>query len=144
MFTPASTRASCPHTNCERCHRCELKINIDKHFPKQKANRNKSFVRGSSLAFFYYYSTVGRLSFDETPALFSPPHPSHLIYNMHFLSHDSRFLSEVREQEEPYTCKTFACRKLRLIRDGRLEKLWGAGRGIFEPQEFFFVIKFLV
>ena len=30
-----------------------------------------------------------------------------------------------------------------LIRDGPLEKLWG-GRGIFEPQEFFFVIKFVV
>ena len=29
------------------------------------------------------------------------------------------------------------------IRDGPLEKLWG-GRGIFELQEFFFVIKFLV
>ena len=29
------------------------------------------------------------------------------------------------------------------LRDGPLEKLWG-GRGIFEPQEFFFVIKFLV
>ena len=54
-----------------------------------------------------------------------------------FLSHDSRFLSEVREQEEPYTCKTFTCRKLRLIRDGRLEKLWGGGGGIFELQEFF-------
>ena len=31
-----------------------------------------------------------------------------------------------------------------LLRDGPLEKLWGGGRGIFEPQEFFFVIKFLV
>ena len=30
------------------------------------------------------------------------------------------------------------------LRDGPLEKLWGGGRGIFEPQEFFFVIKFLV
>ena len=30
------------------------------------------------------------------------------------------------------------------IRDGPLEKLWGGGRGIFEPQEFFFVIKFFV
>ena len=29
------------------------------------------------------------------------------------------------------------------LRDGRLEKLRG-GRGIFEPQEFFVVIKFLV
>ena len=29
------------------------------------------------------------------------------------------------------------------IRDGPLEKLWGRGGGIFEPQEFFFVIKFL-
>ena len=30
------------------------------------------------------------------------------------------------------------------LRDGPLEKLWGGGeRGIFEPQEFFFVIKFL-
>ena len=29
------------------------------------------------------------------------------------------------------------------LRDRPLEKLWG-GRGIFEPQEFFFVIKFLV
>ena len=29
------------------------------------------------------------------------------------------------------------------LRDGPLEKLWGR-RGIFEPQEFFFVIKFLV
>ena len=29
------------------------------------------------------------------------------------------------------------------LRDGPLEKLWG-GRGIFEPQEFFFLIKFLV
>ena len=31
--------------------------------------------------------------------------------------------------------------------DGPLQKLWGwggGGRGIFEPQEFFFVIKFLV
>ena len=24
------------------------------------------------------------------------------------------------------------------LRDGPLEKLWGRGRGIFEPQEFFF------
>ena len=30
-----------------------------------------------------------------------------------------------------------------VLRDGPLEKLWG-GRGIFELQEFFFVIKFLV
>ena len=32
------------------------------------------------------------------------------------------------------------------IRDGPLEKLWrgGGGGGIFEPQDFFFVIKFLV
>ena len=30
------------------------------------------------------------------------------------------------------------------LRDGPLEKLWGGGRGIFEPQEFFFVIKFLL
>ena len=29
------------------------------------------------------------------------------------------------------------------IRDGPVEKLWG-GRGIFELQEFFFLIKFLV
>ena len=29
------------------------------------------------------------------------------------------------------------------LRDGPLEKLWGR-RGIFEPQEFFFVVKFLV
>ena len=30
-------------------------------------------------------------------------------------------------------------------RDGPLEKLWGkGGGGIFEPQEFFFVTKFLV
>ena len=29
------------------------------------------------------------------------------------------------------------------LRDGPLETLWGGG-GIFEPQEFFFVIKFLV
>ena len=29
------------------------------------------------------------------------------------------------------------------VRDGPLEKLWG-GSGIFEPKEFFFVIKFLV
>ena len=29
------------------------------------------------------------------------------------------------------------------VRDEPLEKLWG-GRGIFELQEFFFVIKFLV
>ena len=28
------------------------------------------------------------------------------------------------------------------LRDGPLEKLWGGG-GIFEPEEFFFVIKFL-
>ena len=27
------------------------------------------------------------------------------------------------------------------LRDGPLEKLWGGGRGIFKPQEFFFVIK---
>ena len=34
---------------------------------------------------------------------------------------------------------------LGLLRDGPLEKLWGGGgRGIFELQEFFFVIKFLV
>ena len=35
-----------------------------------------------------------------------------------------------------------------LIRDGPLEKLWveggGGGWGIFQPQEFFFVIKFFV
>ena len=31
---------------------------------------------------------------------------------------------------------------LNQLRDGPLDKLWG--RGIFEPQEFFFVIKFLV
>ena len=31
-----------------------------------------------------------------------------------------------------------------VLRDGPLEKLWGGGRGIFEPQEFFSVIKFLV
>ena len=30
------------------------------------------------------------------------------------------------------------------LRDGPLEKLWGGGRGIFESQEFFFVIKFVV
>ena len=30
------------------------------------------------------------------------------------------------------------------LRDGPLEKLWGGGRGIFEPQEFFFVVKFLL
>ena len=30
------------------------------------------------------------------------------------------------------------------FRDGPLEKLWGGGWGIFEPQEFFFGIKFLV
>ena len=32
------------------------------------------------------------------------------------------------------------------LRDGPLEKLWGGGggRGIFEAQEFFFVIKFLL
>ena len=31
------------------------------------------------------------------------------------------------------------------LRDGPSEKLWGGGgRGIFEPQEFIFVIKFLV
>ena len=31
------------------------------------------------------------------------------------------------------------------LRDGPLEKLWGGGGGlgIFEPQEFFFFIKFL-
>ena len=28
-------------------------------------------------------------------------------------------------------------------RDGALEKLWGRGGGIFEPQEFFFVINSL-
>ena len=37
--------------------------------------------------------------------------------------------------------KSYQCSALR---DGPLEKLWGGGRGIFEPQEFFFVIKFLV
>ena len=33
-----------------------------------------------------------------------------------------------------------------LLRDGPLEKLWGGGQGwgIFEPQDLFFVIKFLV
>ena len=31
------------------------------------------------------------------------------------------------------------------LRDGPLETLWGGGgRGMFEPQEFFSVIKFLV
>ena len=30
------------------------------------------------------------------------------------------------------------------LRDGPLEKLWEWGWGIFEPQEFLFVIKFLV
>ena len=30
------------------------------------------------------------------------------------------------------------------LRDGPLEKLWGRGGGVFEPQEFFFVIKFPV
>ena len=30
------------------------------------------------------------------------------------------------------------------LRDGPLQKLWGGGRGIFELQEIFFVIKFLV
>ena len=36
------------------------------------------------------------------------------------------------------------------VRDGLLEKLWGGGgvggerRGIFEPQELFFGVKFLV
>ena len=30
-----------------------------------------------------------------------------------------------------------------LFRNGPLEKLWGGG-GVFEPQEFFFAIKFLV
>ena len=33
---------------------------------------------------------------------------------------------------------------LQRIRDGPLEKFWGGGGGIFEPQEFFFVLKFLV
>ena len=32
---------------------------------------------------------------------------------------------------------------MKQLRDGPLEKLWGGGGGIFEPQEFFFVIKFL-
>ena len=31
-----------------------------------------------------------------------------------------------------------------IIRDGPLEKLWVGGGGIFEPQEFFFIIQFLV
>ena len=36
-------------------------------------------------------------------------------------------------------------REILPIRDGPLEKLWGLGGwGILEPQEFFFVIKFLV
>ena len=36
-------------------------------------------------------------------------------------------------------------REILSIRDGPLEKLWGeGGGGIFEPQEFFFVFKFLV
>ena len=30
------------------------------------------------------------------------------------------------------------------FRNGPLEKLWGGGGGILEPQEIFFVIKFLV
>ena len=34
--------------------------------------------------------------------------------------------------------------RLSTLRDGPLEKLWEGGRGIFELQEFFFVIKFLV
>ena len=34
-------------------------------------------------------------------------------------------------------------REILSIRHGPLEKLWGVGWGIFEPQEFFFVIKFL-
>ena len=31
-----------------------------------------------------------------------------------------------------------------VIRDGPLEKLWGVGVGIFEPQYIFFVIKFVI
>ena len=34
-------------------------------------------------------------------------------------------------------------REILSIRHGPLEKLWGVRWGIFEPQEFFFVIKFL-
>ena len=37
----------------------------------------------------------------------------------------------------------FLARLRESLRDGPLEKLWG-GEGIFEPQEFFFVTKFLV
>ena len=38
--------------------------------------------------------------------------------------------------------KSSIIKTMKLIRDGPLEKLRGCG--IFEPQEFFFVIKFLV
>ena len=41
--------------------------------------------------------------------------------------------------------KSPKCLELYVVREGPLEKLWGGGgSGIFEPQEIFFVIKFLV
>ena len=57
------------------------------------------------------------------------------------LSRPSHFVAKMYT----YTCQHlffFLCLCTK-FRDGPLEKLWG-GRGIFEPQEFFFVIKFLV
>ena len=47
------------------------------------------------------------------------------------------------DSRENETVEVFSLAKVKYLRDGPLEKLWG-GRGIFEPQEFFFVIKFLV
>ena len=44
-------------------------------------------------------------------------------------------------QQGPGICDVVSAK--RCFRDGPLEKLWGE-RGIFELQEFFFVIKFLV
>ena len=44
----------------------------------------------------------------------------------------------------PINTDTFYAFLSVLIRDGSLEKLWGGGWGIFEAQEFFFVIKFLI
>ena len=50
-------------------------------------------------------------------------------------------LCRVLYQEMIMTCLSEE-KEERTVRDGPLEKL-GGGRGIFEPQEFFFVIKFL-
>ena len=67
-----------------------------------------------------------------TAALKAPRMPAALPQSLFIPS------MEVYQKEN----KTVVFGKIGSLRDGPLEKLWG-GRGIFEPQEFFFVIKFL-